>query len=182
MDDKSALEDIRNEGTKGYTVLYSRYIKLIRCYVFKYRIPESDVDDLLQEIFHKFFKNILSLKEDSKLLPYLYKIAKNVAIDYLHKGGKEVPSIPLSQLDREMDEDNNYLERDAQYYESCKEQHEQQENQFNLQRCLEQFFGLLNKRERLCLNALKWQAQGYSVDVFTKNPIIIRRMYRSICL
>ncbi|MEK8019060.1 MAG: sigma-70 family RNA polymerase sigma factor [Candidatus Parabeggiatoa sp.] len=90
MDDKAALEDIRKGGQKGFTILYNHYVRSLRYQLItKYHIPEGSVDDVLQEIFVKFFKSIDTFKQDCSVSTWLYWIGKSVAIDYWRQRGKE---------------------------------------------------------------------------------------------
>lgn len=84
MDDKAALKEIRKGGKKGFPILYSRYAKSLRYQLItKYRIPDEAVDDVLQEIFIKFFNSIHNgFKENCRVSTWLYWIGQSVAIDY----------------------------------------------------------------------------------------------------
>ncbi len=46
------------------------------------RVTEDTVDDLLQDVFIKIHSRIDSLKENTKLEHWLYKITRNTVIDY----------------------------------------------------------------------------------------------------
>jgi DNA-directed RNA polymerase specialized sigma24 family protein len=86
MTDNQALEDILNQGQTGFIILYQRYAKRLR-YNLRCckKIPEYAVDDVLQESFFQFFKNIESFRCDCKIPIWLNQIATNVASDYLRK-------------------------------------------------------------------------------------------------
>ncbi|MEN8221453.1 MAG: sigma-70 family RNA polymerase sigma factor [Pseudomonadota bacterium] len=158
MDEKAALKDIRNGGKKGYTVLYKQYVNSLRYILMsKHHIPENDVDDVLQETFFKFFKSIHRFKENCKVSTWLYVIAKNVANDYWRK--QQDPPISLDDDD---DWENHLLD------EISKEQSKKEQNDLELQMCLERVLALLERDgskgyHMECLKALTLQAQGSSV-------------------
>ena len=86
MMDDQALEDILNQGQTGFTILYQRYAKSLRYHLICCKnIPEYAVNDVLQEIFFQFIKNIESFRGDCKIPIWLNQIATNVASDYLRK-------------------------------------------------------------------------------------------------
>ncbi len=94
MMDDHALEDIRNQGQKGFLILYKRYVKSL-CYhvLCKYHIPKDSVDEVLQEIFLKFFQNIESFSSDCRISTWLNQIATSVVSDYWRKNAKEDHSV-----------------------------------------------------------------------------------------
>jgi len=104
MDDQAALEDIDNGGHTGYTVLYKRYIKSLRARVIaKHQIPKNDVDDVLQQIFLKFFKGLPGFRQDCSVSTWLHWITNSVATDYWRKKGKE--DYPREEFDDSLCED-----------------------------------------------------------------------------
>ncbi len=106
MDDKAALEDIRNGGDTGYSVLYKRYIESLRSRVIaKHQIPEYDVDDVLQEIFLKFFRSLPDFRQDCSISTWLYWIANSVSTDYWRKKGKE--DYPREEFDQRQGDDED---------------------------------------------------------------------------
>lgn len=78
-----------NEGKKDFSILYKKYVKSLRNHlIYKYNIPEDFVEDLLEEIFFKFFKDIESFRDDSGISTCLNQIATSVANDYWRKNAK----------------------------------------------------------------------------------------------
>ena len=58
-----------------------------RIYTFLLRLcgdPETS-DDLTQDVFTKAYHALASLTKDHKVLPWLYRIAQNTAIDHLRR-------------------------------------------------------------------------------------------------
>ncbi len=163
MDDQAALEDIRNQGQKGFLVLYKRYVKSLRYHVIcKYHIPKDSVDDVLQEIFLKFFKNIESFRSDCGILTWLNKIAISVVSDYWRKNAKEDHSV---NYDEDYDEET---EKESQLLDFLKFKSETEEDHRHLEICLEQTKARLKREGNTellnCLEAQLWQQQGLSIQ------------------
>lgn len=53
------------------------------------RAPRADVDDILQIAAMRSIENADSLKESDRLLPWLFRIHRNAAIDYVRKSASE---------------------------------------------------------------------------------------------
>jgi len=188
MDDKAALEDIKNGGQSGYTVLYKQYVKSLRYYLIaKYNIPESSVEDELQKIFIKFFDSIPSFKHNCSVSTWLYIITKNVANDYWRKKKSEGVAIPIDVPDDETGESDNLI--DVLLEPLLTEAWKKEQNDFDIQRCLERALAQLerdgSKAYHLnCLKNLTLQAQGASIEEVSKKiertPVATRR-YLSDC-
>ncbi len=65
--------------------------------------PE-DSEDILQDVFLKIHMHRDSLKEDDKIVSWIYRITKNTIIDYYRK--HKIPTVDMSNL---ADEENNDL-------------------------------------------------------------------------
>jgi RNA polymerase sigma-70 factor (ECF subfamily) len=116
MDDKAALEDIRKGGQKGFTILYNHYVRSLRYQLItKYRIPEEAVDDVLQDIFIKFFNSIHNFKENCSVSTWLYWITKSVATDYWRQRGKE--DYPIKEMGDNQDYDDDAARRKSRQVE-----------------------------------------------------------------
>lgn len=152
-----------NQGKKDFSILYKRYVKSLRYHLIcKYHIPKDSVDDVLQEIFFKFFKNIDSFRGDCGIPTWLNKIATSVASDYWRKNAKEDYSVNY-------DEDHNDdTEKDSQLFDFLKLKSQTEENRRNLKMCLEQVKAHLKREGNTqllnCLQAVLWQQQGLSIE------------------
>jgi len=52
----------------------------------RHQISDSSLaDDILQEVFIKIHEKIGTLKDDAKISPWIYTIARNTIIDYFRK-------------------------------------------------------------------------------------------------
>lgn len=92
MDDKAALEDIRNGGQEGCKVLRKRYELRLCNYVAKY-LPKKLVKNVVQKGFAQFEKGIQYFNQASDISTELYRIIDNaideVAIKDIRHGNRE---------------------------------------------------------------------------------------------
>jgi RNA polymerase sigma-70 factor (ECF subfamily) len=75
---------------------------------------EQDQEDLIQEIFLKFKKNIFTVQDQDRLLPWLYRIAANQINDY-YRSRSRAPLI-TDHLEKELeieDQDNSVAQEVA---------------------------------------------------------------------
>jgi RNA polymerase sigma factor (sigma-70 family) len=175
MDDEAALENIRNGGKQGYTILYKRYIKSLRYYVMlTHHVPEQSVDDVLQEIFLKFYKSIATFKGQCRVKNWLYLIANSMAKEYWRKEkvyDKEAHqshtiSIPNETNDEHLEEEPDL---DSLLYQSLyQEQSQTAHNALYLQIDLEHSLAQLKRESNdfllNCLNALTLLSQKQSIE------------------
>ncbi len=77
------------------TVWY-QFPERLRRFVQKRVAEPGDADDILQDVFVKIHRRIGQLKDDRKLLAWIYQIARNAIVDhYRDRGGETEPSKAL---------------------------------------------------------------------------------------
>ena len=72
----------------AFKELISLYKKRLYWHIRKIIISHEDTDDVLQDTFIKIYKNIASLKGNSKLYSWMYRIATNEALSFLKRNSK----------------------------------------------------------------------------------------------
>lgn len=89
---------------KAFEALVRKYERLVSTCVFSVigNNPE-DVMDVSQEVFLKVYRSLSSFKGDSEFSTWLYRVAKNCALDYIRK--RKPPS---SSLDTSGDEGEGF--------------------------------------------------------------------------
>lgn len=107
MDDKTALDDMRNGGREGYIVLYKRYARKLHYYVMtRYNLPKALAEEVLQEVFLGFVRN--SEGFECSVFTWLCRIADHKANDCLGKELKHQHIGLNEETDKEGKEDNDH--------------------------------------------------------------------------
>lgn len=86
MDDKEIL-GLYSSGQReaAFNQIVSKYSEKLYWLVRHFLYSHEDTDDLLQEIFVKVWQSLPSFRGESKLYTWLYSIATNQALNFLHK-------------------------------------------------------------------------------------------------
>lgn len=72
-------------NTDAFSKIYDEFVKPIYRYIF-YKVDESVVEDLTEEVFFKAWKNIKKYKKGKfPFSSWLFKIAHNLVVDYYRK-------------------------------------------------------------------------------------------------
>ena len=71
------VEQAKSGDVTAFRALYDGYAPKIVNYVYRMTASRDDADDLTQETFVLAFRNLKSLKENSKFQSWLYRIAQN---------------------------------------------------------------------------------------------------------
>jgi RNA polymerase sigma-70 factor (ECF subfamily) len=79
---KAVLEGDR----EGFTRLYDLYAPLVHGILLA-RVPRTEVDDLVQDIFLHAFKKLHTLRDSAAFGPWIAMIARNRAVDF-HRRSK----------------------------------------------------------------------------------------------
>jgi RNA polymerase sigma-70 factor (ECF subfamily) len=93
--DEEITRLVQSGRVEFFDVLMERYEKKIKRYSRKFLSDREDINDVLQDVFIKAYKNIQSFDVKRKFSPWLYRIAHNELINALKKKKRK----PLSLLD-----------------------------------------------------------------------------------
>jgi len=75
----------RDRDPRAATLVWDRYSGMVRAVLFRSVGPGHDVEDLVQDVFIGFFKNIGTLRDPSSLRPFLVGITLRTAHSALRK-------------------------------------------------------------------------------------------------
>lgn len=95
--DEEIVRLVQKGETNLFGILIERYEKKMRNYARKFLSDKEDINDVLQEIFIKAYRNIMSFDAERRFSPWLYRIAHNEFINVLKKKNKK--TIPLLDSD-----------------------------------------------------------------------------------
>lgn len=79
--------------TERYKEKLERYIKRISFF------GQSEVEDILQEVFIKVYINLNSYDKDLKFSSWIYRITHNLVVDKIRKNSKRVRDVSLDNED-----------------------------------------------------------------------------------
>ena len=85
----------RNGDRSAFGRLYTRYSRMVHAIILG-RVPPSDADDLVQEVFLSAMRQLHALRDDGKFGGWLATIARNRANAW-HRGTMTVVELPEMQ-------------------------------------------------------------------------------------
>jgi RNA polymerase sigma-70 factor (ECF subfamily) len=71
--------------------LWARFGRQLQGFIGRRISDPSDADDILQEVFLKIHTSIHTLREESRIAPWIYRIARNTVYDYYRKRRLHAP-------------------------------------------------------------------------------------------
>jgi len=91
LKEKELIADLKTEGKKdmAFHILVKTYQERLYWHIRRIVVSHDDADDILQNVFIKIWKNVDSFREDSALYTWLFRIATNEALSFLHKNRKQ---------------------------------------------------------------------------------------------
>src|SRR3954466_7995842 len=69
---------------------FSRYVYAIAVQAF--RLPETDAEDIFQEVFARAYQHLDKLRDDSAVRPWLGQLTRRLCIDRLRAVSRERPA------------------------------------------------------------------------------------------
>jgi len=91
MTDKEVILKIKSGEINYFEFLIKKYFHLLYQYLFLKIKNKEECEDLLQEIFFNFYKNLKQFDENKPVKPYLFKIAINQLRMFYRKRKKFIP-------------------------------------------------------------------------------------------
>lgn len=88
LKDIEILEKLKIGDQSGYKDLFDLYYIPLSVYSLKYCDSFDQAEDIVQEIFVKFWDDKLHLKLKNSIGPYLFKAVKNNTLSYIKKNAR----------------------------------------------------------------------------------------------
>lgn len=86
MTDEKIIGLYRNgQDERAFKEIVAAYSERLYWHVRRFVCSHEDTDDLLQEIFIKIWSALPSFRGDSRLFTWIYRIATNETLNWLHK-------------------------------------------------------------------------------------------------
>ena len=99
-EDATWVAAARDGDSAAFGQLYERYARMVHG-VLLAKVPVSEVDDLVQDVFIRALRRLSSLRETASFGAWLAAIARNVAHDYHRRSVPEEP-LPDDASDQEI--------------------------------------------------------------------------------
>ncbi|MDB5188907.1 MAG: subunit sigma-24 of polymerase [Candidatus Nomurabacteria bacterium] len=99
--DEQLIDAYRKGNEAALVILIERHFAGIYSYVYRFVHNTSAAEDIVQETFIKVWRQLGRFKGGSGLRPWLFRIARNTAIDHLRKK----KNIPFSYFSEEGEAD-----------------------------------------------------------------------------
>ena len=88
--DEPLVRAAQSGDRSAFGVLYARYSRMVHGILLS-RVPPSDAEDLVQDVFLQALPRLASLRDVSKFPGWLAAIARNRAIDFHRRAKGDVP-------------------------------------------------------------------------------------------
>jgi RNA polymerase sigma-70 factor, ECF subfamily len=87
--DQELLVGAQGGDTDAFGELYQRYARILFRFIYAHLNDRLDAEDLTEEVFLRAWRSIASYQEQGvPFLAYLFKIARNVLIDFYRRVGR----------------------------------------------------------------------------------------------
>jgi RNA polymerase sigma-70 factor (ECF subfamily) len=95
---------------------FSRYVYAISVQAF--RLPETDAEDVFQEVFARAYEHLDSLRDDAAVRPWLAQLTRRLCIDRLRAAARERPVSDEELVPMESEETLSLLEEALTVHEA----------------------------------------------------------------
>ncbi|MCM1144936.1 MAG: RNA polymerase sigma factor [Blautia sp.] len=92
------VRKMQNGDDEAMDVFVRKYYPQILQYCRYHCVDRDSAQDMTQEVFERFFRNLVSYRQNGKALQYLYTIARNLCIDQTRKK-REIPVADMEGME-----------------------------------------------------------------------------------
>ena len=98
LTDEKLVEITRTQNREMYSELIQRYQQKLSHYLRKFVHNNDELEDVLQDVFIKTYRNLNAFDTAKRFSPWIYRIAHNEAINFLNKHRKQMISLDQEEL------------------------------------------------------------------------------------
>jgi len=109
LSDEQLIEFIRQGEVDYYSEIIRRYQIKLSHYLKKFIATNDELEDVLQDVFIKVYKNLNQFNSRLKFSSWIYRIAHNEAINHLRKYRREKISLDEGEWEL-IDKKNDLIE------------------------------------------------------------------------
>ncbi len=97
--DEELVVIVREKDKERYDEIIRRYQLKLSHYLHKFIKNPDELEDVLQEIFIKTYRNLNAFDSDKKFSSWIYRIAHNEALNHLKKYRRQIISLDEHEMD-----------------------------------------------------------------------------------
>jgi len=88
LSDNDLIRVVMGQNPEAYKILFKRYEKSLFIYMFHLVRNKDEVQDLLQNVFTKTYKNLHRFDLERKFSSWIYRISHNEAVNFIKRKSK----------------------------------------------------------------------------------------------
>lgn len=104
LPDKELIRLALEQNQAAYIVLYTRYNIGVRNHISRYITQNEDIEDIMLESFQKAFSQISMYNPEYRFSTWLFRIARNTALDHLGRKDREKNNLPTTSISEQLSE------------------------------------------------------------------------------
>ena len=98
LTDEQLVAVVREKDKELYAEIIRRYQQKLGHYLRKFIRNDDELQDVLQNVFIKTYRNLYDFDVKKKFSSWIYRIAHNEALNYLKKHSKEI-NVEMEELE-----------------------------------------------------------------------------------
>lgn len=99
LTDEQLVDIVRSQDKELYVEIVRRYQIKLAHYLRKFISGSDQLQDILQEVFLKAYRNLYGFNTNERFSPWIYRIAHNEAVNFLKKNNKIAISLEDNEID-----------------------------------------------------------------------------------
>lgn len=97
--DRELIRQYLNGDEEAFAIFYQRYRKTLYVYLLSIVRFRETAEELLQDTFFSFLRNLARLREADAVKPYLFRTARSRAVDFFRKERRDARALEHRKAD-----------------------------------------------------------------------------------
>jgi RNA polymerase sigma-70 factor, ECF subfamily len=178
MKDENLVLQVKQGNREAFDELYQKYKRPILNYIYRFIGNRHSAEELTQETFVRVYMNIRNYQPRAKFSSWVYRIAGNLAKNFLRHASYDKRALPLKK-DSQADDSEavSIVEYIADNAKRPDEHAQSKEEELLVQQAI----GMLptNLKEAVILCDIKGFSYGKAADIMNCNPMTVgSRLWR----
>lgn len=105
--DDELIEEVKQGSRESFEALYNKYVQPIYRFIYHMLNHRERAQDLTQEVFIRLYHNASQFSPTGKFSSWLYRMAKNMTLNYIRDNAKTLKGKSLEAVSEETGQANS---------------------------------------------------------------------------
>lgn len=159
--DRAQFDEIKSGNTQAFSSFVRKYQNWVFNFCYSYLKDAAVAQDIAQETFVKFYKALGRIQNPGKIESYMFRIARNLCLDFLRKNRREKLVPHISTKNNGTESIHNFTKPDLNTPEKILLEKEDCQSRERLCRLVNEKMESLSTDKRVAIDLVHFKGLSY---------------------